>query len=236
MRVIDAKSHGQALSFSPDGSKIAGAFFDGFFRVWDVSDGRLLSEMKVPFGRGQRLTWSPDGLFLLGASRFGGVWLLDAELKQSHELFKVKSRKFAVLHASFTPDCRHIVLGFQHGRVVVLNSDGEVVAHRSEKRSLRDIAITSDSSRMAVCPLKGPIHFYDLPNCDKVKKFATGLSEHGDVAFADQDTVLVVSRVKGQLKRWVLSASSVVAMARVEDRQLVAEYASGWRTRAGWLC
>jgi WD40 repeat protein len=220
VRVIDAKAHGQGLSFSPDGSKIAGAFFDGFFRVWDVSDGSLLSEMKVPLGQGQRITWSPDGSFLIGASRRGVVWLLDAQLKQSHQLFKDRSTKYAVFHASLTPDCRHIVLCFQHGRIVVLNSDGKSVADFNENRRLRSIAITSGGSMMAVCPGKGPIHFYDLPNCDTAKKFVTGLPEHGDVAFADQDETLVVSGTNGHLKRWDISRSSVFATADVEERPL----------------
>lgn len=220
MRVIDSKAVGQGLCFSPDGSRVAGAFFDGFFRVWDVSDGRLVSEMKVPLGRGQRITWSPDGSFLIGASRLGMVWLLDADLKKSHQLFMDRAKKFAVFRASLTPDCRHIVLCYQHGRIVVLNSDGKSVADFNEKRGLRDIAISSDSSKMAVCPAKGAIRFYHLPKCDVFDKFETGLPEHFDMAFANQDKTLVVSGAKGQLRRWDLTSRGVIAMAEVEERPL----------------
>ena len=49
------------IAFSPDGTRLAGASWDGTIRVWDLSTG--LERLKLTGHDGQvlSLAWSPDG-------------------------------------------------------------------------------------------------------------------------------------------------------------------------------
>ncbi len=59
---------GKALAFSPDGSRLAASFFEGFaVKVWDAKEGRLVLELKGSLNRVDRLAFSPDGRWLATA-------------------------------------------------------------------------------------------------------------------------------------------------------------------------
>lgn len=66
LRSIDSKSVASGLAISPDGTLISGACSDGYFRIWNLADGSLKSEIKSPGDEPFRVAFSPDGSFLAG--------------------------------------------------------------------------------------------------------------------------------------------------------------------------
>jgi len=61
------QSHSEAitsLDFSPDGKYLASAGQDGFVRIWDISDGKLLSEYPKGNIFTRQIDFSPDGTML----------------------------------------------------------------------------------------------------------------------------------------------------------------------------
>ena len=59
------------VAWSPDG-KVLASGTDYQIALWDVSTGKLLSTLEVPWGYVLSVAWSPDGKVLASGSQFGG--------------------------------------------------------------------------------------------------------------------------------------------------------------------
>ena len=69
------------LDFSSDGMQLAATGFDNRIRVWRMPDGLLSHEFDTQIGRGESVSFSPDGKLLASASQNGYVklWPLDMD-------------------------------------------------------------------------------------------------------------------------------------------------------------
>jgi WD40 repeat protein len=60
-RLGDEQSGSANLGFSPDGSKIAVAAWDGSIRIWDLKTKQAIHKLRGHQGQVLSLAWSPDG-------------------------------------------------------------------------------------------------------------------------------------------------------------------------------
>jgi WD40 repeat protein len=111
-----------AVAFSPDGTKLATADFDGFVRIWDWRAGEETPEqIGAPIDVSELdaagVDWSPDGRYL---ATTGGetLRLYDVETRRQIGSSVPISRWFPYVH--FTPDGREVVAADSAGRVWVL--------------------------------------------------------------------------------------------------------------------
>jgi WD40 repeat protein len=101
-----------ALAFSPDGSTLASANYDGTVRLWNVKSG---SDLHTMGGHGQRVSavaFSPDGKRLASAGADGFVKVWDTET--GRELLALSGALFTTV--AFEPGAGHrLVAGGVHG-------------------------------------------------------------------------------------------------------------------------
>jgi WD40 repeat protein len=73
----------QGIAFSPDGSKVATAQFDGTLRIWRAADGRQLAKIQDA-GQGvvEGVAWSPDGTMLAATDWEPSLRLYDVGTRQ----------------------------------------------------------------------------------------------------------------------------------------------------------
>ncbi len=92
-------------TWSPDRSMVVlSSNEDGEAEVWDVSDGRLLSDV-APGRTSAQPAWSPDGRYLVASDRNGLVVVRDARSGQVSSSFTVFQPGISVLGISWpTPD------------------------------------------------------------------------------------------------------------------------------------
>ena len=103
--------------FSPDGKLIATASKDGTARVWEVSTGRVLKELKEAPGTSNEdgpptvrvAKFSHDGESLLVSGSDGMVRIWETVTWQPVFAFRVSNRQ--VNDATFSPDDKHILTG-----------------------------------------------------------------------------------------------------------------------------
>jgi WD40 repeat protein len=68
-----------SISWSPDGTRIAGALMDFSVGVWDVDTGDRLLRMDDHPIRVESLAWSPDGKLIASGDTNGNLYLWDAD-------------------------------------------------------------------------------------------------------------------------------------------------------------
>ena len=90
------------VAFSPDGTKVATAGWDGTARIWDASTGEELHTLAGHSGWVLFLSFSPDGKMLATASNDGTAKVWD--LETGEELFTLTGHTQAVLDVEFSPD------------------------------------------------------------------------------------------------------------------------------------
>src|SRR5262249_46735892 len=74
----DGRESARSLHFSPDGSRLACAGWDGSVRVWDVSTGKEQFEWPRSFFGWTRVKFSPDGKSLAVGGFEGQLMICDA--------------------------------------------------------------------------------------------------------------------------------------------------------------
>jgi len=130
------------VAYSPDGTKLATADFDGFLRLWDPATGTAL---RAPLALSQNplnsVNWSPNGRTIVTVDWAGAVRLTDvATGRDLGPPFQIGENRFP--YALFTPDGNDVVVTDDSGRVWIFPAAVEawadhacVVANRSFTRA-----------------------------------------------------------------------------------------------------
>ncbi|MEM6451010.1 MAG: AAA-like domain-containing protein [Cyanobacteria bacterium P01_D01_bin.105] len=79
IKVLETNGWTRGLDFTASGTQLSAIGFDNHIRVWRMPDGILLNEFNTQVGRGESVSFSPDGERLASASQNGYVklWPLD---------------------------------------------------------------------------------------------------------------------------------------------------------------
>ena len=96
-----------ALEFSPDGSRLMGADWDGALKIWDIATGREVAATTLTGVGVVVARFSADGKRLAVAGNLhplltGEVRILDAET--AREVWSLKGHASTVLEVAFSPD------------------------------------------------------------------------------------------------------------------------------------
>jgi hypothetical protein len=138
-----------ALTWSPDGAKIASASYDKTVRIWDTAHGFSVITYRGHWDRVRAVAWSPDGKHVASAGDDGTVQIWDA-VTGSH-VFTYRGHQLAVNALVWSPDGSRIASAGVDKTVQVWEArNGAVVfTHRGHQGSVLTVAWSPDGKRLA---------------------------------------------------------------------------------------
>jgi WD40 repeat protein len=207
------------IAFSPDGTRLATASYDGTAKVWDSRSGEELLTLEGHTNRVFGVAYSPDGTRLATASQDGTAKVWDVSAA-GEELFTLADPNGSALwRIAFSPDGTRLVTATEDGiaRVwdVSATSWGRLL-HTLTGHTERvvGLAFSPDGARLATASFDATVRVWDLDVFDG--KELASLSGHNaavwDVAFSPDGTLLATSSFDGVARLWDVSTVLDVVM------------------------
>jgi WD40 repeat protein len=131
-----------SAAYSPDGSRIVTASYDGTAKIWNATTGDRLHTLPGHHGMVWSAAYSPDGARIVTAGQDGlKVW----DARTGAEVRTIQSRFGGGVSAAFNPDGSRIVAGVST-TVQVWNSRTGAVVHTLEghKAGVKSVSFSAD--------------------------------------------------------------------------------------------
>ena len=156
----EAKTRVERLVFSPDGGKLGSIEWNGRLRVWNRSDGRVISEFPEE-SLVSDLLFGPDGKSLAVSHGGLSLWDFEKQTKRFEVWPPVGQGVWQDIGPSswtFSPDGRYVIIGGNRPVSIYSAIDGSLVADLPFRGALSPggqmMAVESDDvSKMEILPL-----------------------------------------------------------------------------------
>ncbi|MEM7113490.1 MAG: hypothetical protein AAF614_13720 [Chloroflexota bacterium] len=239
-----------AVSFSPDGTRLATASLDQQVKIWDTASGQELLTLEEHGRAVNSVAFSPDGRLLASGSDDGTTILWNAETGERQRVLGGSGA--AILSVAFAPNGRLLVTTDSDRSVRVW----DVVRSRSlfhqfvHTGLVHDIAFNQSGSRFATVGDDGRILLWDTNSGNVAVALPRQLDDAGNpipltsVAFSPDETMLVVADNQGIAQVWDVfngrlrftlngHVSAIESVAYSQDGRFLAT-ASSDRTAKVW--
>ncbi|MDQ3886182.1 MAG: NB-ARC domain-containing protein, partial [Actinomycetota bacterium] len=150
-----------AVTWSPDGTRLATASYDGEVRLWDPSTGDPLRTFTGHTDWVDVVAWSPDGTQLAIASPRRGVRVWD--LNTGHPLHTLTGHTDEVRAAAWSPDGAHLATTSADGQVRLWNpSTGDPLRTLTGHTAwVNAMAWSPDGTHLATASSDGQVRLWD---------------------------------------------------------------------------
>ncbi len=165
IQILEFKAHEERVAsavFSPDGTRIVTASYDGTARIWDAATGDRLNEFSGHTEKVQSAAFSPDGRRIVTASYDNTARIWDAAT--GSELKVLRGHDGALMSAAFSPDGSRIVTASfdDTGRIWDAATGEQLHVLNGHKTGLFSAAFSPDGARIVTASGDEPIRIWDV--------------------------------------------------------------------------
>jgi WD40 repeat protein len=180
-----------SLAFSPDGSRVVFAFFDGRESgvfLGDPAGGKIALAISLFPDPVNAVAYSPDGKLVAAAfGRWQGgkpgearVW----NAADGAERFQLAGHTSAVMSLAFSPDGLTLATGGSHGKILLFDAATGCLRMtlKGHERSVRCLSFSRDGSMLASGSEDNGIRIWDVPGGRELRRidghgsYVTGIS------------------------------------------------------------
>ncbi|MCL4298629.1 MAG: protein kinase [Anaerolineae bacterium] len=203
----------RGIDFSPDGTRLATASWDGTAKVWDAASGQELLTLSGHADRVNRVVFSPDGTRLATNSFDDTIKIWDAASDQ--ELYTLLSgHEGGVFGLAFSPDGKHLATGNEDGTVQLwllppvaksANTSGEIkelftlVGHTA---GVAEVEFSPDGKHLATASSDQTAKVWDITSGQELLTLSGHTLDLNDLSYSPDGTRLATASWDGTVKIW----------------------------------
>jgi WD40 repeat protein/serine/threonine protein kinase len=203
-----------AVSFSPDGRRLASASYDQTVRISDAATGKELLTLKGHASPVNSVSFSPDGRRLASASPDGTVRVWDAATGK--ELLTLKGHTDGAFGVSFSPDGRRLAsAGDQAVRIWDAATGIELLALKGHATRVNSVSFSPDGRRLASASHDQTVRISDAATGKELLTLKGHTGAVNSVSFSPDGRLL--ASASGDLTSRVWDAASGDPTVRVWD-------------------
>jgi WD40 repeat protein/tetratricopeptide (TPR) repeat protein len=200
------------VAFSPDGSRIVTAGYDGTARVWDAATGQPVLTFSGHRNYVLSVAFSPDGRRIVTG---GGQWAQEArpdvakvwDAATGRELLTLSGHAGCIWSVAFSPDGSRIVSGsgpwaYGPGEAKVWDAatGRELLTLPGTGQKVRSVAFSPDGRRIATGATDGEARAWDAATGRPLATFRKGPLQ--SLAFSPDGGRVVTAHLDGSVKVW----------------------------------
>jgi WD40 repeat protein/serine/threonine protein kinase len=223
-----------AVSFAPDGQRLATGGTEGAARVWDASSGQELLCFRGHRGQVTALAFTPDGQRLVTGSTDGTVRIWDAVKRGEVKSFK-DQKTGAIWSLAMTLAGKRVVTGSDDGTIRLWNTDSGQVLRTFTGHSgpVWAVAASNDGRRLVTRSADNTTQVWDLQSG---RNQLLGQAAEGTCVAMSTDGRLIVTGDGGRVTLWdAATGRSLRTLDEVTGmNRSVALTADGKRAMAGY--
>ena len=190
-----------SVAFSPDGSRLASASFDGTVKVWNAATTKETLTIKGHTGRVHCVAFSPDGSRLASGDD-DTVRLWDAVT--GRETLTLRGHAASVTCLAFSPDGSRLASASDDGTVKVWDAvtGRETLTLRGHTAPVTGVAFSPDGSRLASASEVGTVKVWDAATGQETLTLKGHTGAVTGVAFSPDGLRLASASFDRTVKVW----------------------------------
>jgi len=191
----------RAVSFSPDGRRLATGSLDKNIKLWDAVSGRELATLVGRKDWVNHVSFSPDGQRLASASEDGTVKLWDGATGK--ELATLAGHKGFVRHVSFSPDGQSLASASSDYTIKLWDAvtSKELATLAGHKAAVQHVSFSPDGQRLASASYDHTVKLWDALSGKELATLA-GQKNAGQASFAPNGQRLAAAGPDNTIKLW----------------------------------
>ncbi len=187
--------------FSPDGTRVATAGWDGVARIWDVATGKAVTGPLHHLVQATYVAFSRDGRWVVTSSRDKTVRVWDATTGEA--VTNYLKHAGLVRRARFNDDATQVLTAGHEGAVLwdVATSSRSAVQLDAHHR-LNDAVFSSDGGTVLTASSEGTAQLFDLESGDPILPPLEHRSYIYSCSFSPDGTMILTASYDGTAQLW----------------------------------
>ncbi len=194
------------MAWSPDGSMLVSASWDGKVRVWELATGKQLCESQRP-ERIFAVAWSPDSKYVAYSGPFQFIVVLDVATGQ--HTMTMSRHTSTVFSLSWSPDGKYLASCGQDQTIRLWDVPRRAHYLSFVRPNLVQCVSWDPSSRfLAAGEWEGAIMIIDVDNRRQIHHLFGHEDQVSGIDWSPDGTQLVSVSLAGELKTWDVSLAN----------------------------
>ncbi|ETO30329.1 WD repeat-containing protein [Reticulomyxa filosa] len=191
-----------SIKFSPDCTKIISTSNDKTIKIWDITSGHELQELKGHFDHVKNAIFSPDGNMVVSCSNDNTIRLWDVE--SCTEIRQLNGHTRHVRSVQFSPNGKIIVSGSldKTVRLWSVESGKEIKRLNENLDHINDVNFSPNGQQIAIASDDFAIRIWNVRSNNKVNKMLGHSSYVMKVQFSPDGSKLVSCSTDRTIRIW----------------------------------